>query len=468
MLAFFCWTRAVDLTSETRSRWLAVAGLAFALAAGISTNYFAVLAFIPVAAGEAVRTFTVVRNNWRATRRLGLGSTIQVRIWLAMAIAATPLLVYLPLIRHSIAQFAPYAWNKVSLQQVSDSYTEMVEIVLYPILALFVFAICVHLVARWLEPVCPICKSRLVPRWLFPLLGRRPQKLRVPACEIAGIFCLMAYPFLGYIIASIRGGMLSPRFVIPVCFGFAIAGTLVAFQIFRSVPRAGLVFVCFMSAWFVCRESYMGYWYEEQKQCLYKVLDHLPEAERELPANAPIVIPDPLMVLAFQHYAPRAVASRVVFPVDFPAIRRFQGDDSPEENLWAGRHLLYKLPIEPLATYQRHAQEYLIIAGDGNWLLEDLRLHNYPLDRLPINTRAASMGGFTPLAHGTPVFYLAYGDPGLAPFRPLDPPPIPFHASENLPNARPAATVGAGELSARWPRHRRPGSKPFPGGCRPW
>jgi len=443
MLAFFCWTRAVDFSSEAQSRWLALAGLAVALAAGISTNYFAVLAFIPVAAGEAVRTFSAVRNNLRASRRLGLASAFQLRIWIAMAISATPVLVYLPLIRHSIAQFAPYAWNKVSLGQVSDSYTEMVEIVLYPILALFVFGICVHLAARWIEVMCPYCKSRLIPSWLQPLLGRRPQKLRVPGYEMAGIFCLMAYPFLGYIIASIRGGMLSPRFVIPVCFGFAIAGTLVAFQIFRCVPRAGLVFICFMSAWFVCRESYMGYWYEEQKQCLYKVLDHLPEAESELPPNAPIVIPDPLLVLAFQHYAPRPVADRVVFPMDFPAIRRFQGDDSPEENLWAGRNSLYTLPIKPLATYQRRAQEYLIIAGDGNWLLEDLRLHNYPLDRLPINTRAASLGGFTPLAHGTPVFYLAYGDPGLAQFPTLDPRPIPFRVSDNLPDARPGATAGA-------------------------
>ena len=43
-----------------------------------------------------------------------------------------------PLIARSIAQFAPYAWNKVSLDQVFDSYTEMVEIILFPILALLV------------------------------------------------------------------------------------------------------------------------------------------------------------------------------------------------------------------------------------------------------------------------------------------------------------------------------------------
>ena len=204
------------------------------------------------------------------------------------------------------------------------------------------------------------------------------------------MFCLMAYPFLGYIIASLHGGMLSPRFVIPVCLGFAIAATLTASQIFKNVRPAGLVFVCFMMAWFCCRESYVGYWYEEQKQCFYKVLAHLPEAESELPANAPIVIPDPLLVLTFWHYAPSALAARVVFPVDFPAIRQFRGDDSPEENLWAGRNFLYSFPIEPLAAFQRATHQYLIIAADGNWLLQDLDQHHYPVERLPINTRAGA------------------------------------------------------------------------------
>jgi 4-amino-4-deoxy-L-arabinose transferase-like glycosyltransferase len=448
MLAFLCWSRAVDRSLTVNARRLALVGMVFALAAGISTNYFAVLAFFPIAAGEVVRTVVRARkttrlsrdqdfapgslvSRWPALHAPVLG-TIDMRIWLGLAIAATPLLAYRPLIARSIAQFAPYAWNKVSLQQVADSYTQMVEIVLYPILALFAIAIIAYFVSRRIALLCTECRAVLLPTWVVSLFDREPLRFAIPAHEATGIFFLMLYPFLGYVIASIRGGMLSPRFVIPVCFGFAIAATLIAYQLFGNLRRAGLIFLCFVLAWFVCRESVVGYWYEEQKQCFYKVLDHLPEAESAVSQDAPIVIPDPLLVLTFQHYAPAAIASRVVFPLDFPAIRFYRHDDSPEENLWAGRNLIYTVPITLLAPFQNSVANYLIIASDGNWLLEDLGHHRYPVVRLPIDTRAQAIGGFTPLARGTPTFYTAIGE-GATPYI-LTPSamPVPFRTEDNL------------------------------------
>jgi hypothetical protein len=164
-------------------------------------------------------------------------------------------------------------------------------------------------------------------------------------------------------------------------------------------------------------------------------LDHLPRAQAALPAGAPIVIPDPLLALTFQHYAPQALASRVVFPVDFPAIRTFRHDDSPEENLWAGRNFLYTLPILPLAAFQHSAGEYLVIAKDGNWLVEDLRAHHYPVEKLPIDSRAEDIGGFTPLAHGTPAFFAAVGDKAPPEDLLSHSPPEPFRVADNLPDS---------------------------------
>jgi hypothetical protein len=157
----------------------------------------------------------------------------------------------------------------------------------------------------------------------------------------------------------------------------------------------------------------------------------LPQAEGVVPAGAPIVIPDPLLALTFRHYAPAALASRVVFPVDFPAVRSFRHDDSPEENLWAGRNLLYPMPILPLATFQHSAGEYLMIAKDGNWLVEDLRAHCYPVRKLPIDTHAKEIGGFTPLAKGKPAFFSAAGDGAPREFSP----PEPFRVADNLPGS---------------------------------
>jgi 4-amino-4-deoxy-L-arabinose transferase-like glycosyltransferase len=434
MAAVLCWSITAD-APNAKIRRLSLLGMGLALALGVCTNYFAVLAFLPVAAGEIVQTY-----RRAVERRLEFGTpgwsaaflrAVEWRVWLTMIVAALPLLAFRPLIARSIAQFAPYAWNKVSLDQVTDSYTEMVEVVLYPILALLL----VWFVVWMMSTMCANCRARVRPRWLGGLATRRrSSRAAVPVHEAVAILFLMAYPILGYVVASVRGGMLSPRFVIPVCFGFAIAGTLAAFRIFRSLPGAGAIMLCACIAWFVARESYVGYWYVEQRQCFYKVLNSLPQAEATVPAGGPIVIADPLLALTFQHYAPPELASRIVFPVDFPAIRLYRHDDSPEQNLWAGRGWLYTLPVVPLADFQHSANEYVMIASDGNWMDQDLLHHRYPLWRLPINTRAGAIGGFTPLMHGTPVFYRAVGDAYLKNHPAAA--PIPFQEKKNLPGGK--------------------------------
>jgi hypothetical protein len=434
MAAVLCWSETVESDSAIGRR-LNLAGMGLALALGICTNYFAVLAFLPIAAGELARTYRRSAESAleRGTNRWGAGilRAIDWRVWLTMIVAALPLLAFRKLIASSIALFAPYAWNKVSLDQVTDSYTGMVEMVLYPILAMLLFWIVVRMMSR----MCVQCRARVRPRWMGELATEtRWTSAAVPAHEATAILFLMAYPLLGYLVACIHGGMLSPRFVIPVCFGFAIAGALAGYRIFHGAPGAGAVMLCVCLAWFVARECYVGYQYGEQRQCFYKLLNTLPQAEATAPAGSPIVIADPLLALTFQHYAPADVAKRVVFPVDFPAIRLYRGDDSPEENLWAGRGWLYHLPVLPLAEFQHKAGEYVMIASDGNWMDQDLLHHRYPIWRLPINTRAGAIGGFTPLMHGTPVFYRAMGDgyfrthPAIA--------PIPFRIAKNLPSER--------------------------------
>jgi hypothetical protein len=449
MFAFLCWGRAAGNRCKTRGDYFWIFGMVFALAAGISTNYFAVLAFLPIAAGELASTISRTLETTRRSQecRVAYGTAIlraiDLRIWLGLLVAATPLIAYRPLIARSIAQFAPYAWNKVSLQQVGDSYTEMVEIVLYPILTLFALGVVVEFVRRIYLQLCDACREKVLPKWLSSFIESTPRRAGIPLHQLVGIFFFMLYPILGYIISSIRGGMLSPRFVIPVCFGFAIAATLVAFRIFGNLRSAGLIFLCFVSAWFVARESVVGYWYEEQKQCFYKIIDHLPEAEFAVPQGAPIVIPDPLLALTFEHYAPRQMALRVVYPMDFPAIRFYRGDDSPEENLWAGRGAIYELRILPLAQFQSSAGTYLVIASDRNWLLEDLGHHHYPMSRLPIDTRAEAIGGFTPLARGTPTFYTASGEAAIDRNAPSLVTPVPFRVQDNLPDATSFTPDGA-------------------------
>ena len=473
MLAFLLWSLASDPALSPAKRRLALLGTVLTLALGVCTNYFAVVAFLPIAAGELARTLArtfppsriasdsldpdlfnpdsfdpdplnpdpLDRPRLKASSNARLLHAIDLRVWLGLVLAATPLLLFRQNIQHSIAQFAPHAWNKVSLDQVSDSYTQMVESVLMPLLALFAFAA----VLLYLTRFAANSREDLRPRWLGRLVAAQMslQTSRshraLPLHEAVGVLFLMLYPILGYIVASVHGGMLSPRFVIPVCFGFAIAGTLTVRRIFGHLPYASASLLLLVLAWYIARESTVGFWYLEQKQCFYKVLATLPETEYR---NDPIVIPDPLMVLTFQHYAPPEMAARIVFPLDFPAICLYRGDDSPEQNLWAGRNTLYHLPILTLAGFEHHAGRYLILASDGNWLHQDLLHHRYPVQRLDINTRAGAIGGFTPLMRGTPVFFASAGDEFFRahPNFPLG--PLPFKRFANLPGATLAPSEG--------------------------
>jgi hypothetical protein len=171
----------------------------------------------------------------------------------------------------------------------------------------------------------------------------------------------------------------------------------------------------------------VGQAYSEQKRCFYQVLHHLPAS-----GTQPIVVADPLMVLTLAHYASPSIASRIIFPVDFPAIRLFRGEDSPEENLWSGRSL-YHLAILPLADFQRNAADYLILASEGNWLVHDLWNHRYPINRLPAFFPKGAIKGFTPLDHGDPALFLGSGDRSERTHRSHA--PVPFRSNANLPDS---------------------------------
>ncbi len=407
MLAFFCWTVAVDEAVWATRRRLAICGMGCALALGICTNYFAVLAFLPIALGEAARAFNRQQSADSLTGQPNAGFVLNAfksPVWIVMFFAAAPLLVFRGTIARDIAQFAPYAFNRVSAGKIVSSYTEMVEAMLYPLLALFLFAG----VLRWLRIFSPSDQRFVGLSQMITRLKNSPPVL--PVHERVGVLALIAYPLWGYLIAKVHGGMFSPRFVIPVCLGFAIAGVTVAYRVGHHFPRAGTSLLLFCTAWFCAREAFVGYCYFQQKQSFASVVDHMAEAEAWAPAGSPLVIPDPLLALPMEHYAPPLARRRLVFPVDFAAIRQYRHDDSPEQNLWAGRGTLYTFPIVTFAEFQHAAGTYVIIAGDSNWLLAHLRANHEDATRLPVNNRAEAIGGFTPLCRGIPAYYLSHGD----------------------------------------------------------
>ncbi|HEX8926790.1 MAG TPA: glycosyltransferase family 39 protein, partial [Terriglobales bacterium] len=125
MASLWAWRRTIEARNPNR----AAALLSLMLALGISSNYFAVLAFFPIAAGELTRN--VLRRK------------LELRVWIAMAVGAIPLILYMPLVNHAIAIFAPHAWNKPKPDVISLSYEQMMQDIFYPALILLAIAVIV-------------------------------------------------------------------------------------------------------------------------------------------------------------------------------------------------------------------------------------------------------------------------------------------------------------------------------------
>jgi hypothetical protein len=326
MVSLVLWCAAVEGDQQTA----ACVGLAVSLAAGISSNYFAVLAFFPIAAGEVVRAIDQRR--------------IELRVWAALAAGGLPIFLYMPLVNRAVARFAPYAWNKPNWFTVNESYSLLLDASLFVVFILLESAAAVYLYQRYSE--------------------RRAVTRVFPSHEFVAIVTLIAYPVLGYIVAVIRAGMISPRFVLPMCLGVAMALALSTYRLFSKSSVLTVTLLLIASCWMLARNASSASGLLEQRDALLRLRDTLPEKGR-------LVVPDSLLALPLHYYSPPEVASRIVFPFDLESIRGFKREDSAEQNLWAGRPILPMQTI-PLDDIDCSESNCYIISPGANWLIAKL------------------------------------------------------------------------------------------------
>jgi hypothetical protein len=362
LLAFSLAALALWLASFYLSpvrKTAALAGTTACLALGLSSNYYGVLALLPIAAGEATLAIR--------TRRLRPAA------WLALLAGALPLLVYRPLIRHNLAEFGPHAWNRPHIDMLSDSYLVLVEGLVWPVISLAVYTFWKH---RHPRPASNHSTCRLAPH------------------ERIALATLLAYPILGFTVALIGHGMISPRCVIPVCAGFAMAAALLAARTFGHSARATLILFAMAAIWVTAREAACFLVLAHQRTAFFEIRDRI--AQTAIPAAAPILISDSSLSLPLAHYAPD-LQPRLIFPVDFAAIHASEPDDSGEQNLWAGHNGIFPIRIVPYP--QALPPAFTLITRPNGWLATRLSVDGY---RLSVSNPAPwpDLGGvFTPLAH---------------------------------------------------------------------
>jgi hypothetical protein len=350
MAALALWISSTELRGWPRL--LALCGLSVMLAAGISSNYYGVLAFFPIAAGEAVRALY--------SRQFRLG------IWTALAIGAVPLLAYLPLIRHNIAEFGPHAWNRPHISMVGLSYLELVEGVVWPVLGMT----------------------------LWTLWKRRPVS-EVPTPELTALAVFLLYPLLGFAIAISGAGMISPRCVVPVCCAFGLAAGILAQHTFGRLRHGPVAAILFMLLWVTVREGFCASLLIEQRRAFLALRD---EVEHLNPPH--ILVADSSFVLPLWFYSTPQVRSAIFIPIDFDAIHRYENDDSGEQNLWAGRRGIFPIAIVPFADLPLITPGDLVIARPAGWLTRSLETRAIATAPDPGVNNWVQLGGvFTPLGH---------------------------------------------------------------------
>ncbi|MGI4755369.1 MAG: ArnT family glycosyltransferase [Janthinobacterium lividum] len=411
MLAVHLWSVSTEPALSRAKKSAAVAGMALALATGLCCNYFSVLAFVPVAVGELVRTMQSVWWRRNSPPRAAVAQSVRWTVWLALAIALAPLVMLRSLVERAIAMYLPYAWNRVSFDATGAAYEDMVGAMLIPLGLLAV---------TWVV-LCFFRKYGADERHRATDMQQTDRifLLSPVAAKGAAALCLVLYPYLGWALATLHGGMLSPRFVIPVCFGMAIAGGYLGFRALGTFRSSGPAFLLFFLFWFTGRESWTGYGYSEQRDGLYKLFDALQTVDH---AQEAIAVTDNLLVLPFQYYAPADVSRRVYYPMDVTATMNRRHEASAEVNLWHGRDL-YGFNIMPLAEFHRSQESYFLVTSEPDWLLDDLHAHDFPVKVVVPYTRSEPLTLMTtPISHHPVTIFRVAG--GLN--RSVDAPGIPW------------------------------------------
>ncbi len=216
--------------------------------------------------------------------------------------------------------------------------------------------------------------------------------------ESAALATLLLYPVLGLALATAGAGMISPRCVLPVCCGFAIAAALLSARIFGEGPRAIVLLLSAALLWVVARESACAVLLHRQRAAFLALRDRL----SQLPDDRPILLADSTLALPLAHDTTPQIRARLIFPIDFAAIHASEPDDSGEQNLWAGRNGIFPLRIVPYTPDLAHSAA-LVLTRPGGWLAQSLSRDGASLTDVTSPTDAAHLAGlggvFTPLAH---------------------------------------------------------------------
>jgi hypothetical protein len=325
-IAVAAWQR-----TPSHGGWTVV--LAVVLGALVSTHYVAVLLFVPLALGEAVRAIE--------RRRL------DTRVWFALAAAATPLVAWLPLVR-AAREFSTQFWARPDLGAMLSGCVWLAGNVALPLLAFMGAAGLTF--AVWREIPAPAAPSTAA---------------SASRAEFTAMLALSALPALALGLGVVVTGSFTPRYTLPALIGWCVLFAWLASEGARSrrAHRALTAGVLAAGAWTLATHVLAA-------RQLGTPAPPLPAPSSPLLSapltSEPIVVTDVRVYLPLAEYAPATLRGRLVYPgKPQRAIEISRGNTGSE----ALQRLRRFVPVvsEPLDTLISRRQP-LLVYGPPTWV----------------------------------------------------------------------------------------------------
>ena len=291
-LAMLSWLRS----AAHRKRTVYIPLLAVSLAAGVASHYYAALVVLALAIGEVVRTRHTKKIDWP--------------IWIAFAGACVPILAFLGTIR-SARGYSGHFWAVPVWSNAIAFYPKEFGLGAFAVVGTLAIALSFRVIrGKRMDASAAAWRK---PSW--------------SPWQAAAICTLAALPIPTMLLAKVVTHGFTPRYCI-----FALVGVTVLlfyfisrFTLRRSTATIGIV-ACVLI--FLLQVRQFNSNYKDGR----KELDEDITALSSLP-NAPIAAMEVSVAHRLSYYAPRRLASRVVYIADPKASVSYLGQDTVDRGL---------------------------------------------------------------------------------------------------------------------------------------
>ena len=327
-LALVCWASLVE---ERKKRSLALAGLFLGIAIAVGSHWFGFLVLVPLALGEAIRT-------WQNRR-------IDAAVWIAIAAGAATALAYLPLLAPA-SQYRALPWKGVALGDISESFQLVLEPCVFPLAMLLI--------------------TLALARFLF---GARPPRLKGPPIPAPVFVCLATFaliPFPGFVIGKVLTHALQPRYVLLCTIGLLIVVSLAIRDFGRRSAQWMAVALLILGGY----ASFSRYHEVSGVPAGGETSAFADATALSAHPELPVVPGDNDLFFRLEAHGPETVRERCVFPTD-PSFVRLLHQNTNFLMTEALRRWT-KLPIPDLASFlTAHPQFYVIQRRNGpSWVIQ--------------------------------------------------------------------------------------------------